>query len=99
MRTFIVFFSFTPQGIGRIKESPARVQEAREIFQSMGARVKDFYCVMGMADYDTLLIVEAPDDEAVAKAALTIGSKGNVRTTSVRCFNESEFKQIAGSLP
>jgi uncharacterized protein with GYD domain len=53
---------------------------------------------MGMAGYDTLFIIEAPDDQTVAKAVLAIGSKGNVRTTTVRAFTEKEYKQIIGKL-
>ncbi len=99
MATYIVFFGFTQQGIEKIKESPARVQEARQIIQSMGGKVKGFYGLMGMANYDTLFIVEAPDEEMIAKAALVIGAKGSVRTTTVRGFDESEFKRIIDSLP
>ena len=99
MATHIVFFSFTQQGIEKIKDVPARVEEAKKIVQSMGGEVKDFYGLMGMAHYDTLFIVEAPDDETAARAALAIALKGNVRTTTVRAFNESELKLITGGLP
>jgi len=98
MTTHIVFFGFTQQGIEKIKESPARVEKAKEIFQSMGGKVKDFYGLMGMTGYDTLFIVEAPDDETVARAVLTIASRGSVRTTTVRAFNESEYRRITENL-
>lgn len=99
MYTYIVFFGFTQQGIERIKESPKRVQEAKQIVQSLGGKVKDFYGIMGMAGYDTLFIIEAPNDETVAKAVLMITQKGNVRTTTVRAFTEAEYKQLIDVLP
>ncbi len=99
MGTFIIFFGFTQKGIEQIKESPSRVEEAKKIVQSMGGKVISFYGLMGMPHYDTLLIVEAPDDEVVARAALLIGSKGNVRTTTVRAYNEADYKRVLGSLP
>jgi len=34
MATHIILFAFTQQGIERIKESPKRVKEAKQIFQS-----------------------------------------------------------------
>ena len=98
MATYIIFFGFTQKGIEEIKESAARVQDAKEIVQSLGGKVKDFYGIMGMADYDTLFIVEAPNDEVVAKAVLTVAKKGNVRSTSVRAFTETEYKRVIEEL-
>ena len=43
MATHIILFGFTQKGIEKIKESPARVQEAKQIVQSLGGKVKDFY--------------------------------------------------------
>jgi uncharacterized protein with GYD domain len=91
--TYIIFFSFTQQGIQKIKESPSRVNVARQIIKKMGGKVKDFYAPMGMAGYDTIFIVEAPDDETVARAVLEISSKGNVLTNTVRAFTEKEYQK------
>ena len=97
MATYIILFRFTQQGIQNIKESPARVEAAKKAFQEMGAQVKDFYSVMGR--YDTVFIVEAPDDETIAKAALAVGSLGNVRTETLCAFTEDEFRKIVAALP
>ena len=94
MATYIIFFSFTQQGIEKIKDSPARVQEAKQAVQSLGGRVKDFYGIMGGIEYDTLFLIEAPNDEIVSRAALAIASQGSVRTATVRAFTESEYKKI-----
>ena len=51
-----------------------------------------------MGAYDLVAVVEAPSDEAVAKVALALGSKGNVKTTTLRAFTEAEFRDIVGSL-
>ncbi len=59
--------------------------------------MKDLYLTMGA--YDLVVLAEAPDDEAVAKFALAVCSRGNVRTTTLKAFTESEFKTIIGSLP
>jgi uncharacterized protein with GYD domain len=65
----------------------------------MGAKVKGFYVVMGMAQYDMLVILEAPNDDTVAKAAFNLGSLDNVRTETHRAFTEDEFKTIVAGLP
>jgi uncharacterized protein with GYD domain len=52
---------------------------------------------MTMGAYDVVTIIEAPDDETVAKFLLSIGGMGNIRTTTLRAFNEAETKSIIGS--
>jgi uncharacterized protein with GYD domain len=97
MATFIVLFRFTGQGIQAIKKSPERVEEAKRLFKQMGAEVKAFYMVLGR--YDTVFIVEAPDDEAIAKSTLALASLGNVRTETLRAFSENEYRKIVSELP
>jgi len=97
MATYIALMSYTQQGIENIKESPARLDQARQVFQSMGAKMKEFYLVMG--EYDAVVVAEAPDDETVAKLVLTIGSTGAVRTKTLRAFTEDEYRKIIAALP
>jgi len=97
MATYIILLRFTQQGIKNIKESPDRVDAAKQTFRAMGAEVKEFYSVMGK--YDTVLVVEAPDDETIAKLTLAMGSLGNVRTETLRAFTEDEYRKIIADLP
>jgi len=99
MPTYVMFSGFTQQGIMDIKDSPAGVEAAKKTCQAVGAKVKEFYAVMGMGQYDTMFILEAPDDEAVGKAALAIGSQGNLHTNSFRAFTEDEYKRMIAALP
>jgi uncharacterized protein with GYD domain len=39
-------------------------------------------------------IFEAPDDEALSAHLLEISSRGNVRTTTLRAYNEEEMSGI-----
>jgi uncharacterized protein with GYD domain len=43
--------------------------------------------------------LEAPNDETVARVALTLSSLGNVRTETLRMFTENEYRQIVAGLP
>jgi uncharacterized protein with GYD domain len=97
MPTYISLLRFTQQGVEKIKESPARLDRARQAFQAMGAEVKAFYLVMGQ--YDAVVVSEAPDDETVGKLVLMIGAQGNVRTETLRAFTEEEYRRIIASLP
>jgi uncharacterized protein with GYD domain len=97
MPTYISLIKLSHQGITSIKESPSRLETAREIMRNFGAELKDFYFTMGQ--YDIVVVTEAPDDVAVAKGLLAIGSSGNVRSETMRVFKEDEYRQIVDALP
>jgi uncharacterized protein with GYD domain len=97
MPTYITLAKFTQKGIEEIKNGPTRLEEAKKTFEAMGAKIKDFYLVTGK--YDMLVIVEAQDDETIAKLALIIGSKGTSRTVTFRAFTENEYRKIIDELP
>ncbi len=97
MATYVTLVNYTKQGIMNIKESPARLDAAKEAFKAFGAEMKQFYLAMGR--YDIVILSEAPSDEAVAKAALAIGSRGAVKTETFRVFNEDEYRDIINALP
>jgi len=97
MATYIMLVSYTQKGIENIKESPARLDATKQAFQAMGAELKEFYLVMGR--YDIVVVCEAPDDETVAKLALSIGSLGAVHTETLRAHTEDEYRKIIAALP
>ena len=97
MSTYVTLISYTQRGVENMKESPARLEAAKEVFKSMGAELKSFYLAMGR--YDAVVISEAPNDETAAKLALTIGAAGAVRTETMRVFNEDEYRQLISELP
>jgi len=66
MATFIILLRFTPQGIEHIKESPKRLDAAKQAFRAMGAELKQWYLVQGQ--YDAVVIAEGPDDETAVEA-------------------------------
>lgn len=97
MPTYITLANYTEQGIRQVKDAPKRVDAAKELLRSLGGDVKAFYLTLGA--YDLVAIIEAPDDEAAARALLTLGAKGNVRTVTMRAFAEAEFRKIIQTLP
>lgn len=97
MATYAILGSYTEQGIRDVRQSPKRVTAAKRLAKSLNGSLKQFYLAIGA--HDILVIAEFPNDQAVAKFALTIGSLGNVRTSTLKLFPEAEFRKIVGSLP
>ena len=88
---------YTEQGMKNIKESPARADEARKLLQSLGGNMKELYLTMGV--YDLVVISEAPDAETITKFMLSVGASGNIKTTTLTAFPETEYRRIIGGLP
>ena len=97
MATYITLLSYTQKGIENIKEGPVRLDNAKKLFKSMGAELKEYYLVTGR--YDAVVISEAPDDETVAKLALSITSAGAIRTETLRAYPEEDYRKIISALP
>ncbi len=97
MSTHFILLNWTEQGIKAVKASPSRLRAAKRLAKDCGVKYRSFHMTLGQ--YDGILTVEAPDDEAVAKFVLTLGSAGNVRTTTLKGFTEQEYRKIVGSLP
>jgi uncharacterized protein with GYD domain len=97
MATYVLLSRFTQQGLERIKDGPDRLEAARKMLKGLGCALKDFYLVAGQ--YDTVVIMEAPDEKAAARASLAIGSQGNVRIETLRAFDEKEYRELVKTLP
>ena len=96
MPTYITFLNWTQQGIQGIKDAPKRLDAAKKIYKAAGAEIKAFYLVFGQ--YDAVVVSEAPNDEAAARVALTVGKQGNVRTQTSRAFSEAEYRKLVRSV-
>ncbi len=96
MATYICLGDWTQQGIENIQDSPGRLDDAKKAVEAAGGAVRDFYMTTGA--HDMVLVLEAPDDIALAKVLLMLGSKGSVRSTTMRAFTESEYREIVGSV-
>jgi len=97
MPTYISLIRFTQKGIEGIKEGPARLDRAKQVFRAAGAELKAFHLVSGQ--YDAVMISEAPNFETVARLSLATGAGGNIRTESMRAFTEEEYRKIIATLP
>ncbi len=97
MPTYITLTRWTQKGLENVKESPSRLDMAKELYKAMGAELKQMYLVMG--EYDMVIISEGPDDQTMAKLLLSIGSQGSSRGETLRAFTEDEYRKIIAALP
>ena len=76
MAYYVILSTLTDDGRKTIKEHPERILEVNKELEKMGIKVREQYAVLG--PYDFVNIVEAPDNEAVMKMSVELGSRGSV---------------------
>jgi uncharacterized protein with GYD domain len=96
MAKYIMLLNWTDQGIRSVKDSPKRLDAAKDVARRLGGEFKKFYMTTGA--YDMVAILEMPDDAAAAKFALTAGMGGNVRSQTLKAFSEESYRTILGAL-
>jgi uncharacterized protein with GYD domain len=96
MAAYMLLCNFTDQGVRTIKDAPKRRAAARELAKKLGVEIKTAYLAIG--PYDLVIHADAPNDETLATYLLSLASKGNVRTTTLKVFPEAEFDKIIGKV-
>ncbi len=96
MATYLCLLRWTKEGVEKIKDSPSRLDTAKKAFASAGGKIISFHMLMGQ--YDIAIVVEAPDDATLARVALSLASKGGVRTETLRAFTEDEYRKIISGI-
>jgi len=96
MANYVILGNFTDQGIRGIKDTTKRAQAFRDLAKDMGGSIKDIYWTLG--SYDIVLTMEAPDDETVAAILMKVGSLGNLKSQTLRAFNETEINSLISRL-
>jgi uncharacterized protein with GYD domain len=64
--------------------------------EKVGGKLIGGYYTFG--EYDVVIVMEAPNDEAVMSLMLKVGSAGNVRTKTLKAFTAEEGIEIIRGL-
>lgn len=96
MPTYVSLINYTTQGIEHIEDSPDRLDDAKALAESMGGSF-EWYLTFG--EYDAVTVGEFPDDETMAQFALAVNREGNVSTTTLKAFDEGEYRDLIAGLP
>jgi len=97
METYIILGKFTAKGVENLKNSPERIEAARQATEAAGGKFLGWYLTMG--HYDFVVLVEGTDANTAASLLLATGMQGYVSTETLRAFTEDEFKGLVAGLP
>jgi uncharacterized protein with GYD domain len=97
MPTYVALVNFTEQGVQNFGDTAQRAQNFRAMARRARVSVRNVFWTLGR--YDGLLVLESPDELSVTAVMLALGSLGNVRTETLRAFQEAEIGQILERVP
>ena len=91
MPTYVMLTQPDPDGVKTLKNNPTRVQEVNKEVEQLGVKVLDQWATLGQ--YDFVTIVEAPDDETMAKVSVELGSRGTMTNQTLTAIPAEEFAE------
>lgn len=94
MPVYVTLIRWTDQGRKDVASLPDRAAQAADRAAELGGKIVGNYVTMGR--FDQVAVVEAPDDETVAKMALRIAGGGNAITETLRAFTMDEVRSMLG---
>ncbi len=95
MAAYVVLVNFG-QGASMTNNPISRLQDFEKSLEAAGGRKIGIWGTLGA--YDMVMILEAPNDEAIAQQMIMFGMNGNVHTQTLRAFSEEEMGRIMQGL-
>ncbi len=89
MGKYIMLSTLTDEGRKTVKMRPERIKEVNKELEKMGVKVVEQYAVLG--PYDFVNIVEAPNNEAISKVAIELGSRGTLKLMTLAAIPINRF--------
>ncbi len=89
MPLYIMLSRLTVWGRKTIKERPERIKEVNKEVEEMGCKILAQYATLGHIDF--INVLEAPDNETIAKLAVELGSRGTIETTTLSAIELDDF--------
>jgi uncharacterized protein with GYD domain len=89
MATYIMLTTLTDEGAKTIKENPDRIKEVNLEIEALGVKVVSQYATLGQ--YDFVNIVEAPDNETIARVSAELSSRGSIRLQTLPAIPIDSF--------
>jgi uncharacterized protein with GYD domain len=87
--TYIMLTTLNPDGVQTIKNNPGRIKEVNKEIEQLGATVKAQWATLGRFDF--INVIEAPDEQTIARVSLELGSRGTGRYETLIAIPIDDF--------
>src|SRR5438270_6659094 len=94
MATYVLLTKVTAAGVKTLQSNPRRIKKVNEEIEAMGARVVAQDATLGR--YDFVNIVEAKDNETIARVSVGLGARGTVQIETLSAIPIETFIRTIG---
>ena len=89
MSLYIMMSTLTDEGRKTVKTNPHRIKEVNKEVEAMGVKIIAQYVTLGQ--YDFINVLDAPNNEVIAKVALELGARGTLQTSTLAALTLDDF--------
>ena len=89
MPLYIMMTNLTDEGRKTVKTNPGRIKEVNKEVEAMGVEIIAQYVCLGQFDF--INILDAPDNETIARVATELGSRGTLQTSTLAALTLDDY--------
>jgi uncharacterized protein with GYD domain len=89
MALYIMMTNLTDEGRKTVKTNPDRIKEVNKEVEAMGVKILAQYVALGQ--YDFINVLDAPNNETIAKVATELSSRGTLQTNTLAALTLDDF--------
>ena len=92
MPKYVILYNWTDQGVANARDTVSRYRAAKQLVESKGGKIEAIFWTSG--PYDLVAVTDVPDEETGTAINLQLAAGGNLRTLTMRAFDENEMEAI-----
>jgi uncharacterized protein with GYD domain len=92
--TYILLLTLTPEGQTFAQSDPGYLRDVADGIKMAGVQMLGLYAVLGQ--YDFVTMVEAPNNETMARFSIELGVKAGVHVTTLPVIPAARLEPAAG---
>ncbi len=94
MATYVLLTKVTSAGVKTIQANARRIKEVNTEIEALGCRIVAQYATLGQ--YDFVNIVEAKDNETIARVSVSLGARGTLQIETLPAMAVEDFIKAVG---
>ncbi|QDV62545.1 GYD domain-containing protein [Crateriforma conspicua] len=92
MIRYLTLIQFTDQGARNVDKSVQRASDFSKSVSDAGGKLVSQVWTVGQ--YDGCVVFETPDEATGSALLIKLAKDGNVRTQTMRCYDNQEFENV-----
>ncbi|HMM30056.1 MAG: GYD domain-containing protein [Chloroflexota bacterium] len=89
MPVYILLSTLTEHGVQCIVDQPSCLRQISLDIENLGVKVLEQYATLGQFDF--VHVIEAPDNESVARVSVELIARGNIKPLSLPTISINDF--------